>query len=279
MLEETARRWREHGRPPQPASRWSRVSWEKEFESYRDFLRSLPDRVGRGEATDHARDASGSAEGAVRAFLAAMIWGYGPVGYGPYRTARVLRENPDAADRLAEIAGIAQREGGLAAFEHVASQPLRYLGVAFGTKYLYFCAEAGKGTAGTAPVLDAVVRRWLVQHAGIKLGIESWRSPAYRRYLEVLADWSTQLGLHRGEVEELIFREGISREGSALWGEAWAGTDAPLEPAEIAAGARRALAELRRLFGATERGLAAQAQPHLDALAGMVETIWPAAIV
>lgn len=50
----------------------------------------------------------------------------------------------------------------------------------------------------------------------------------YRRYLDVLADWSTQLSLHRGEVEELIFREGISREGLALWG-----MDAPVEPAEI----------------------------------------------
>lgn len=122
-------------------------------------------------------------------------------------------------------------------------------------------------------MLDAIVRRWLAQHADVELAIESWWTPDYRRYLDVLADWSAQLGLHCGEVEELIFREGISRAGSALWGEAWAGTDAPPEPAEIGAEARRALGELRGLLGATEPGLAAQAQPHLDALAGMVETI------
>jgi hypothetical protein len=108
------------------------VSWAREFGSHRDFLDSLPDRVDRAEAARHAYAATTPQE-ALLAFLAAMIWGYGPVGYGPYRTARVLRENPDAAGRLAGIARIAREEGGLAAFRHVEARPLRYLGVAFGT--------------------------------------------------------------------------------------------------------------------------------------------------
>ena len=76
---------------PQPGSRWSRVSWARKFEQ--DFLSSLPDRVDRAEAARHAQKAR-IAEAAVRAFLVAMIW-----GYGPYRTARVLRENPGAGGR------------------------------------------------------------------------------------------------------------------------------------------------------------------------------------
>jgi hypothetical protein len=133
-LHEIVRRWRSQKMPPQPGSRWSRPSWAREFATHKDFLDSLPDYVDRAEATRHAREAD-TPNGAVRAFLATMIWGYGPVGYGPYRTMRVLRENPDAAERLAAVARIARNEGGLAAFTAIAAQPLRYLGVAFGTKW------------------------------------------------------------------------------------------------------------------------------------------------
>jgi hypothetical protein len=90
------------------------------------LLNSLPDRVDRAEAARYAREVT-TADTAVRAFLVVMIWGYGPVGYGPYRTARVLRENPDAGGRLAEITRIAQDQGGLAAFADIERQPLRYL--------------------------------------------------------------------------------------------------------------------------------------------------------
>jgi hypothetical protein len=256
------RRWRGRKMPPQPGSRWSRVSWAREFGSYRDLLDLLPDRVDRAEAARHAR-AAARAEGAVRAFLAAMIWGYGPVSHGPYRTARVLRENPDAAERLAGIARIARDEGGLAAFAHVEARPLRYLGVAFGTKYLYFCST------GTAPILDAVVCRWLSTHADLRLNIDTWRTADYKRYLDALADWSAQLSLPPGTVEELIFRDGISREGSATWGEDWASTDEPPEPAEIGNDAWQAIRQLQRLFGAMEPGIADEAQQHLSALASI----------
>ena len=41
---------------------------------------------------------------AVRVFVAAMVWGYGRVGYGPFRTARVLAENSSAPEVLLEAA-------------------------------------------------------------------------------------------------------------------------------------------------------------------------------
>lgn len=201
-----------------------------------------------------------------------MIWGYGPVGYGPYRTARVLRENPDFSGRLAEITRIAQDQGGLAAFADIERQPLRYLGVAFGTKYLCFCTTASRETA---PILDAVVCRWLATNADLRLNIDTWRTKEYKRYLDVLKDWSVQLGLRPDQVEELIFRDGISREGSALWGENWESTDAPPEPAEISLDARQAINQLKGLFTATEPDILQQAQPHLDALERLTAQIWP----
>ncbi len=153
-LSEAVRRWREHGEPPQRASRWSRGSWLRYFPVHHAFLDSLPDGIDRDEATRHAAGAVTS-EGAERAFLAAMIWGYGPVGYGPWRTARVLTENPHASERLAEVARVARDRGGVAAFRELAKTRLRYLGVAFGTKYLRFVTAALSQDA--APILDAVV--------------------------------------------------------------------------------------------------------------------------
>lgn len=127
-------------------------------------MNDLSARVDRNEVTRHARLVEDD-ETAGRAFIAAMVWGYGPVGYGPFRTARVLQENADAGDRLAAVARVARDSGGMAAFEHIANRPLRYLGVAFGTKYLYFCSVAHEHRAGPALILDAVVCRWLADDA------------------------------------------------------------------------------------------------------------------
>jgi len=275
-LHEIVRRCRGQKLPPQPGSRWSRSSWGRQFGTHQEFLDTLPDYIDRAEATRQAQAAT-TPEGAVQAFLTAMIWGYGPVGYGPYRTARVLHENPGAAERLAAIARIARRDGGLAAFGDVAAQPLRYLGVAFGTKYLYFCTAASPDKPGIAPVLDAVVRRWLAEHADLRLNIDTWHTAEYERYLNTLADWSAQLSLPADTIEELIFRYGVSREGSALLAEPWttAGESAEPEPIEIARDAWQATLELKRLFDAMEPGMASQAKPHLDALEQLILQIWP----
>jgi hypothetical protein len=118
----------------------------------------------------------------VRGFVAAMVWGYGPVGYGAFRTARVLRENDRVADRLMEVAARARDDGGPAAFELLAKNRLHWLGVAFATKYLFFCAAAGPATP--ALVLDQLVRDWLAENAGwsLRLGLASRRLPLLRRY-------------------------------------------------------------------------------------------------
>jgi hypothetical protein len=58
-----------------------------------------------------------------------MPWGHGPVGYGPWRTARILQERFHSSDRLAKVAQHLTHWGALDAYD--------LLGPAFGTKYLY----------------------------------------------------------------------------------------------------------------------------------------------
>lgn len=173
-LTDAIRRWQAQGGAAQPPIRWSRAAWRRYFPGQRDFLDALPERVDRAEVTSQAAHAT-TPEGAERAFLAAMIWGYGRVGYGPWRTARVLTENPAAAERLAEAAVVARDHGGLAAFRALADKPLRYLGVAFGTKYLRFVTAKLSADRVGAPILDAVVGRWFATHTGLRLMIDEWR--------------------------------------------------------------------------------------------------------
>lgn len=91
-----------------------------------------------------------------------MVWGYGRVGYGAFRTARVLAKNATATRTLREAAGRARRDGGPEAFSWLAKNRLTWLGVAFATKYLYFCN--GPSPSAPALVLDRPVQRWLYEH-------------------------------------------------------------------------------------------------------------------
>ncbi|MFB9931305.1 hypothetical protein ACFORO_42880 [Amycolatopsis halotolerans] len=264
-LTNTVQRWRDQDEPVQPPIRWSREAWRKYFPSQHAFLDALPEQIDRAEATRHAAHAT-TPEGAERAFLAAMIWGYGRVGYGPWRTARVLTENPHAVDRLAEVAVVAREQGGLAAFRDLASQPLRYLGVAFGTKYLRFVTAAH--TSDKAPILDAVVRRWVSTHTGLHLMIDEWRPAVYEKYVALLTSWAAELGLATDTVEELIFRSAVSREGSGQWSESWAGSSSPEQRAQAA------LLELEQLFDTAEADQAREARHHLDELERIIRRGW-----
>lgn len=75
------------------------------------------------------------------AFIAAMVWGYGRVGYGPSRVERIMAQ-PGFEEQLADVTRITLEQGGPAAFEHIRQQRksgagcLKHLGAAFGTMYL-----------------------------------------------------------------------------------------------------------------------------------------------
>ena len=102
-LKDTYNRWQKAGRTKQSPSHWKPQTWARQLPEYASILESLPMRpIGRTDGIELVGDVT-TEESAVRAFLLAMIWGYGPVGYGPFRTRRVL-ESHDAPARLLEIA-------------------------------------------------------------------------------------------------------------------------------------------------------------------------------
>jgi hypothetical protein len=212
-LRDNFRRWDSAGRPDQPGTRWSRRSWLATLPDYEELLAGLPDQVDRATVAQYGSRASNGEDEALRAFVAAMVWGHGVVGYGAFRTARVLRDNQDAPRVLHEVAQRVGRDGGAEAFAWFKENALRWLGVAFATKYLFFCNVPG---SAPALVLDRLVRRWLRQHADCHVRL-SWHVEDYRRYLDLATEWAGELGLMPAEVEYLMFADAASEDPGSQW--------------------------------------------------------------
>jgi hypothetical protein len=146
---------------------WSPSSWEEVGKLDRRFkaaIAGLADTAQTSILRSDVREV-GRRHGDIGSFIAAMIWGFGPTGYGPRRLTDMLTTHRGAnepADVAAEIMATARRDGAVAGFGALWSggrTRVFKLGTAFGTKALYFAADAT--TPGETPlVLDQFV------HAG-----------------------------------------------------------------------------------------------------------------
>ncbi|GAA3284082.1 hypothetical protein GCM10020218_041700 [Dactylosporangium vinaceum] len=171
-----------------------------------ELLEQLPNPIDREAVRAQASSLKDEAD-AIRLFITAMVWGYGPIGYGPFRTARVLAENSAAAATLLSVGQCVRTAGGPAAFGLLKKNRLRWLGVSFATKYMYFCNEPSRNPA---LILDSLVQRWLSVNADIRLRTD-WRVDHYERYVRTVVHWAAQLSLELGEVEFLMFDDELHR--------------------------------------------------------------------
>jgi hypothetical protein len=154
---------------------------------------------------------------AWQAFLVVMVWGQGTTGYGPWRTARILQDNSDAKERLVRVARHLAQDGALEAYRRFGGDyRLRWLGPAFGTKYLYFCPQ---GPGSPALILDRLVAQWLTKNTSSNFRAGPWSPSTYRRYLELVWSWAAVLGVAAEEVEWCIFQAQSDQAGNQ-----WAGT-------------------------------------------------------
>ncbi|TCK21569.1 hypothetical protein [Pseudonocardia endophytica] len=264
-LRVTFGRWVENGRPTQEPVRWRRATWEKQFSAnvlvHREPYISRPDVA-------HYAGSIETDDDAVRAFIASMIWGYGTVGYGAYRTRKILEENPGADARLLEVARLARTGDWGAAFTAASDPGLTYLGVAFGTKYLYFCSLAAGVDTAIAPVLDGVVAQWLAMNTSFQPTTSGWNLADYRRYVELMHGWADELSgaadqipVRADDVEQLIF-------------------DSEWEPPETLQSPRAEitslLARLRLLVGELESDSTEEWEPHIDELRRLLDEEGPA---
>lgn len=208
--------WTERGRPALPAIPWPRNRWASTFPEYLELLADLPDALDREIVARHGRVTASGPHEAVRALLTVMAWGFGSVGYGPWRTRRILESVPDAPTRLCDAARALKTEGAVAAYAAMATRcRLRGLGPAFGTKYLHFCSS--DATPGVALVLDRLVANWLDSNTDLSLNPVPWSVRTYERYLEHMATWSGAVRVAPSELECCIFQAEAAKRRRSQW--------------------------------------------------------------
>jgi hypothetical protein len=207
--------WTAAGRPIQPPIFWPRDRWILGLPQYRDLFASLPARLDRPAVRRVGRDAARDTHHAVSAFLASLAWGFGSVGYGPFRAAHMLQETPDAPQRLLGVARAIREHGPVAAYARLSAEArINRLGPAFGTKYLAFIQEPA--ARPTALIHDELVSEWLRLHGYARLASRTWSIGKYEAYLQQMQAWADELNADPETVEYLIFRS-MSDERGNQW--------------------------------------------------------------
>jgi len=182
--------------------------WRRHLEPDQDleFLAlTCPCQISRGDLFRLAANArrSGSLEDIRRVFLGAMLWGYGTVGYGPWRTWRMLA-TPDSGEMLQRTFGIIAENRIEEAYNGFC---LDQCGSSFFTKFFYF-AGFGYGLPQYPLILDAYVRKSLGSFADVDLVTASLRDPrGYTRYIQVMHEWAQELNCEAHNIELFLFSE------------------------------------------------------------------------
>ena len=203
--------WREAGQPPQPGIFWPRDLWIGAFPTHERALLALPRVLDRAAVRKSCARAAEDSITAEAAFVAAMAWGYGKVGYAVHRVTEILTSTSNASSHLRHAVDVLMAAGALAAYRTLTKESRLFgLGPAFGTKFLYFCQPADQPVR--ALILDRVVADWLMRHAELKFDPVPWTPQTYDCYLAVMHAWAAVLACRPDQVEELIFRsEAIAR--------------------------------------------------------------------
>jgi hypothetical protein len=209
--------WRQAGSPRQPGIDWPSERWVEYFPAHKRLFRDdLPKKLDRRAVVKIAATASSSPAQAVRAFLAGSAWGYGRVGYGPWRVAESLVVTPDAPQRLHSVAMTLMAGTAVTAYSMLAKvQRIYGLGPAFGTKFLYFTQPADRRPR--ALILDSQIGAWLRSHAGWPIDVVPWSSATYSRYLDQMHTWATSLDVGPEALELCMFRDMVGANSQWRW--------------------------------------------------------------
>lgn len=143
--------------------------------------------------------------------LAAMVWGFGSVAYGPSRTQKMLKTD-DAVPRLERIIAAARTSAG-AGYEALwhRDTSINYLKSAMGTKLLYFAGYDSASAMGPL-VVDANVLRALNHLEGVSFPkyANELTTAEYEDYIARAEEWGKPVGAPSDAVEYALFELGKS---------------------------------------------------------------------
>ena len=80
--------WQTNGKAEQERFSWPHNRWLAAIPEATTTLEVLPNPIGRSDVRTTCSGAASDPQQALEGFVAAMVWGYGSVGYGPWRTRR-----------------------------------------------------------------------------------------------------------------------------------------------------------------------------------------------
>ena len=190
-------------------------TWRKWFDGDKDFndlIRKYPQAISRSEIANLANQVSTKNENTRKVFLATMLWGYGTVGYGAYRTSIMLNDK-NSRNTIEKSFNLVFTGKYIEAYK-MFSMPM--CGAAFFTKYFYFVGLGNKITP-LPLILDSVVANSLVK-LGIDISqlakvtkkhgkISSVRKYAdgYFKYVEMINNWASEIGCRPDSIEKWLF--------------------------------------------------------------------------
>ena len=192
------------------------ATWERQLGKtavWQQFRSQIPtDSITRGDLFAMAREAD-AAERLQVLFVASMVWGYGEVGYGAWRSRAAL-EAPQLGEQL-EMLAAKLLSGDLVGACRAVSIPR--VGPAFYTKFFYFLC---RGRVQRFPlILDTVLMNAFEQLLGLDVGdyakvtrkhgrvtsILAWPE-GYQRYVEQMHDWADALDCTADQIELFLFQ-------------------------------------------------------------------------
>jgi hypothetical protein len=192
----------------QPPVRVDHNAWIKWLPDHAEIIRALPALLDRDAVSAFVADCGENDAGAVAAFTASQVWGYGTTGYGPFRLAEALAPRGTPAILRAALAEL--RVGSpVNAFRVLCVEnEIPWTGTSFGSKFLYFADPTGR-----ALILDRVVAGWLKEHAGVRLRLLR-DEREYASWLRLTDHWSQQLGVWPDRLELIIFSDALNEDSS-----------------------------------------------------------------
>ncbi len=190
--------------PEEQIIEYHKHHWRRWFEADDDLeyiIANYPEQLSRGEISRIARTACHEKSDLWirRLFLAAMIWGFGIVGYGAWRTSKMLKKS-DSLNVLRNTVDFINRGDVVAAYNMLS---LPYCGPTFRSKYLYFVG-IGFQLKPLPVVLDSIVIERLETLLGT--GSKDWSNArGYLRYIQLINVWAKELGCRPDCIELFLF--------------------------------------------------------------------------
>lgn len=205
MLVET---WREEGAAQQEPTNWVRArgNWLKDLPHLTDLIESLPTRLDRTFLRELCQSSTATPDAK---FAAVMIWGYGVVGYGSFRTRKMF-STPGFLEKIEESYRLSQIGDYLDAYKYLSKNKIELLGPAFGTKWISFSSPS----TNPAPIYDSFVAKWFGYFAPEVFDVNSnspllWNLKIYSTYADWMQEQAHRYGVKIDDLEFLIFKDAL----------------------------------------------------------------------